>query len=227
MAQTKTSNRGNTSSKSSGTRSKNASRNGSSKSSSTRAGASSRNGSDSGSGSSRSTKTASRTGSKASSTARKTSTRARNTGNSAKDKANSAKDKAKSAKDTVSDGAQTAVESVGETVGDVVDKVKLPLVAGGAALAGLAGAAVVAAVTRSGRRKKVLGVKLPKQGGLSLPKPSVSFGKRNGFKGDTHRIASAVTDAAKRADKFGQNVSKVATSVQNVSETADQAVKKA
>jgi methyl-accepting chemotaxis protein len=102
--------------------------------------------------------------------------------------------------------------------------VKMPLIAGGAALAGLAGAAVIAATSRSGRRKKVLGVKLPKQSGLSLP---ISLPNRNGFKGDAQKIASAVTDAAKRADNFGQSVSKVATSVQNVSETAEQAVKKA
>ena len=105
---------------------------------------------------------------------------------------------------------------------------KMPLIAGGAALAGLAGAAVVAAAaSRSSGRKKVLGVKLPKQSGFSLPTPSLSLPKRNGFKGDAHKVASAVTDVAKRADKFGQGVSKVATSVQNVSETADQAVKKA
>jgi hypothetical protein len=104
----------------------------------------------------------------------------------------------------------------------------MPLIAGGAALAGLAGAAVVAVASRSGRRKKVLGVKLPKRGGgVSLPKPNVSLPKRNGFKDDARRVASAVTDAAKRADRFGQRVSKVATSVQSVSETADEAVKKA
>ena len=199
MAQTKTSSARNSSSKSSGTRSKSTSR-----SSSTRAGASSRNGA----GSNRSTRGASRPRSKASSTARKS--------------ASSARKADKSAKDTVAGGAQNAVQSAGE----VVDKVKMPLIAGGAAVAGLAGAAVVAAASRSSR-KKVLGVKLPKQSGLSLPKPNVSLPKRNGFKGDAHRIASAVTDAAKRADKFGQSVSKVATSVQNVSETADQAVKKA
>jgi hypothetical protein len=51
--------------------------------------------------------------------------------------------------------------------------------------------------------------------------------RRSGFKGDAHKIASAVTDAAKRADRFGQGVSRVANTVQTVSETADQAVKKA
>jgi hypothetical protein len=96
----------------------------------------------------------------------------------------------------------------------------MPLIAGGAALAGLAGAAVVAVASRSGRRRKVLGVSMPKRSGFSMP-------SRNGFKGDAHKIASAVSDAAKRADKFGQGVSRVANTVQTVSETADQAVKKA
>ena len=107
--------------------------------------------------------------------------------------------------ETVSNGAQNAAQGVAA----VAQKAKVPLVAGGAALAGVAGAAVIA--TRSGRRRKVLGVPMP---------------KRNGFKVDARKIAGAVTDAAKRADQFGQRVSRVASGVQNVSETADQAAKK-
>ena len=91
----------------------------------------------------------------------------------------------------------------------MAQKAKVPLVAGGAAVAGLAGAAVLA--SRSGRRRKVLGIPMP---------------KRNGLKNDARKIAGAVTDAAKRADLFGQRVSRVATGVQNVSQTADDAVKK-
>ena len=44
---------------------------------------------------------------------------------------------------------------------------------------------------------------------------------------DARKIAGAVTDGAKRADRFGQRVSSVASSVQTVSETADKAAKKA
>ena len=66
----------------------------------------------------------------------------------------------------------------------------------------------------------MLGVSLPKRNGFSLP-------KRNGFKVDAQRITGAVTDAAKRADQFGQRVSRVASSVQSVSETANKAAKKA
>ena len=95
--------------------------------------------------------------------------------------------------------------------------VKTPLIAGGAALMGLAGAAVVNA--RSNRRRKVLGVSLPKTNGLKLP--------RGGLDLDAQKITSAVTDAAKRADQIGQRVSSVANSVQKVSETAGKAAKKA
>jgi hypothetical protein len=50
----------------------------------------------------------------------------------------------------------------------------------------------------------------------------------NGLKKvDARKIAGAVTDAAKRADRFGQGVSSMASSVQMVSETADKAAKKA
>jgi len=76
----------------------------------------------------------------------------------------------------------------------------------------VAGAAALNA--RSNRRnRKVLGVTVPRSNGLKDI--------------DARKIAGAVTDAAKRADRFGQRVSSVATSVQTVSETADKAAKKA
>jgi hypothetical protein len=74
----------------------------------------------------------------------------------------------------------------------------------------LAGAAALK--TRSSRRK-VLGVTMPRRNGLK--------------KVDARKVAGAVTDGAKRADRFGQRVSSVANSVQMVSETADKAAKKA
>jgi hypothetical protein len=109
-------------------------------------------------------------------------------------------------KDTVSSGAQ----SVGEGVANVAQKAKVPLVAGGAALAGLAGAAVIAA-TRSNRRRTVLGVRMP---------------KTNGFKVDAQKLAKSVGEAAKRADELGQQVSRIASGVQTVSDTANKAAKK-
>jgi hypothetical protein len=107
---------------------------------------------------------------------------------------------------TVSSGAQ----DVGQGVATVAKRMKTPLIASGAALAGLAGAAALKSA-RS-RRRTVLGVKVPR--GFTVEK-------------DARKLAGAVTDAAKRADQFGQRVSNVANSVQMVSERADKAAKKA
>jgi hypothetical protein len=111
---------------------------------------------------------------------------------------------ADSLKDTVASGAQGAATEITTAA----RKAKVPLLASGVALAGAAVTAVVA--KRAGKRRKVLGVSMP---------------KRNGFKADARKITRAVSDAAKRANHFGQGMSRVATSVQKVSETADEAVK--
>lgn len=113
---------------------------------------------------------------------------------------------------SVKNGAQGAANGVVP----IVQKAKLPLLAGGAAVAGVAGAVVA---SRSGGKRKVLGVSVPKRSKLSLP-------KKNGFKSDARKVTSAVAGAAKRADHFGKDVSRIASSVQQVSESADKAVKK-
>ena len=87
----------------------------------------------------------------------------------------------------------------------------MPLIAGGAAIAGLGGAAVLN--NARSRRRKVLGVTMPRGNGLKNV--------------DARKVPGAVTDAAKRADRLGQRVSSMARSVQMVSETADKAAKKA
>ena len=115
---------------------------------------------------------------------------------------------------TVLSGAQTVssgAQNVAQGVAGVVKKAKTPLIAGGAAIAGLAGAAALN--NARSRHRKVLGVTMPRGNGLK--------------KVDARKIAGAVTDAAKRADRFGQGVSSMASSVQMVSETADKAAKKA
>jgi hypothetical protein len=114
--------------------------------------------------------------------------------------------------DSVKHGAQGAVNGAGS----VLQKAKLPLLAGGAAVAGVAGAVLA---SKTGGRRKVLGVSMPKRSKLSLP-------KKNGLKPDARKVTSAVTDAAKRADDFGQGVSRIASSVKKVGEAADEAVKK-
>lgn len=121
-------------------------------------------------------------------------------------------------------GASAAVDSAKNGAGNMVNgvtpiiqKVKLPLLAGGAAAAGVAGAVLA---SRSGhKQRKVLGVSVPKRSKLSLP-------KRNGLKPDARKVSRAVADAARRADNIGQGVSKIASSVQKVGESAEDAVKK-
>jgi hypothetical protein len=118
-------------------------------------------------------------------------------------------------KETVATGAQQAANGIST----VAQKAKVPLLASGAVLAGVAGAVIA---TRSGKRRKVLGISMPKPSGFN----GISMPKRNGLKADASKVTGAVTEAAKRADRFGQRVSRVASSVQNVSETANEAVKK-
>jgi hypothetical protein len=114
--------------------------------------------------------------------------------------------------DSVKHGAQGAINGAGP----ILQKAKLPLLAGGAAVAGVTGAVLA---SKTGGKRKVLGVSVPKRSKLSLP-------KKNGFKPDARKVTSAVTDAAKRADDFGQGVSRIASSVKKVGEAADEAVKK-
>jgi hypothetical protein len=138
----------------------------------------------------------------------RSNTRARSTRRAGSTHSGSGRSAFESVTDTVSSGAQNAAQAVG----GVVKKSKTPLIAGGAAIAGVAGAAALNARSRR-RNRKVLGVTIP---------------RRNGLKNvDARKIAGAVTDAAKRADRFGQRVSSVANSVQTVSETADRASKRA
>ena len=71
---------------------------------------------------------------------------------------------------------------------------------------------------------------LPKRNGSMLSKAakSIPVPSRGGsMRRETQKIASKVTDAANRADKAGQRVSNVASSVRQVSETARDAAKKA
>jgi hypothetical protein len=111
----------------------------------------------------------------------------------------------------VSSGAQTVssgARSAAQGVAGFVKKAKTPLIAGGVAIAGVAGVAGAAALSNArSRRHKVLGVTMPR--GKEVKNL------------DARKIAGAVTDGAKRADRLGQRVSSVASSVQKVSETAD------
>jgi len=161
------------------------------------------------------TKRASSSGSRSKpSNGRATKARAASANGSRTRNSNRSKARSKSAK--AADSVKQAASSGGDraqAVSSALQKAKTPLLASGAALAGIAGAVAVNA-TRS-RRRKVLGVSLPKSNGFKLPKL------------DAQNLSTAVTDAAKRADRFGKRVSSVATTVQQVSETTEKAAKKA
>lgn len=148
---------------------------------------------------------------------KKTQAKKTSTGSGSKGKAK-AKAKAGKASSPASakNGAQNTTNGVANGVAPIMQKAKLPLLAGGAAVAGVAGAVIA---SRSGGKRKVLGVPVPKRSKLSLP-------KKNGLKSDARKAAGAVADVAKRADDFGQGVSRIASSVKQVSESADDAVKK-
>lgn len=129
-------------------------------------------------------------------------------------------------KETAANGA-SSVGSAAKTVGEAAKRAKTPLLAGGAALAGLAGAVVARSMTNS-RGGTFDGVRnaLPggsRSHGFSLTKLSK---RRSGMQGGLRSISQNVSEAAKQADRIGQRVSKVANAVQRVSETADDAVKK-
>jgi hypothetical protein len=115
--------------------------------------------------------------------------------------------------------ASFSAQRTAQGVARAVKKAKTPLIVGGAAIAGLAGAAALNA--RSSRRK-VLGVKMPQGDGFKKAMSNASALK----KVDARDVTGSVSEAAKRADRFGKRVSSVANSVQMVSETADKAVKK-
>jgi len=114
------------------------------------------------------------------------------------------------------------VSSGAKDVAGVASNAKGALLAGGAALAGVAGAVVVA---RSNRPRKVLGIPMGSRGGLNVGDLMPS---RNGsIKSDAKKVAGTVNKAAKRADKLGQRVSSVASSVQKASQAAEEGAKKA
>ena len=92
--------------------------------------------------------------------------------------------------------ASTA-QDAGHAVGGAASKAKVPLLAGGAALAGIAGGVAIGA--RGMRRRKVLGVPVP---------------RRSILKASTKNLASA----AKEAGKFGQQMGELTSEVSKTRE---------
>lgn len=129
-------------------------------------------------------------------------------------------------KDTVASGAGSVKDTVAsgaDSVKGAAGKAKTAALAGGAAAAGLT--ATVLITRRANKQRKVLGVSIPKRNGFK-PLQAVS-NRRGDIRRDTRKLAGKVTSAADRADRLGRRVSSVASSVKEVSTTADDAAKKA
>ena len=96
---------------------------------------------------------------------------------------------------------------VAPTVSSTASKVKTPVIAGGAALAGLAGGIAVA---RNGRRKKVLGVPVPRVG---PPNRATKKALDN--------AAKAFGGAASELGKTGSRVAELTSEVRRIRESVD------
>jgi hypothetical protein len=99
--------------------------------------------------------------------------------------------------------------SVASGFPELARKAKVPLVASGAALVGVAGA-IAATRSHKSNGHKVLGISLP---------------KGDGIKPDAKKVSDAVVGAAQRTERFAQGVSRVASSVRDVGETANKVAK--
>jgi hypothetical protein len=95
-------------------------------------------------------------------------------------------------------------KSAGQTVGKAASKAKVPLVAGGAAVAGAAGGMALAAATKHGRKKGLKGLKAAMPG-----KPKVKINS-----GD-------LAKAAKEVGNFSTQMGELASELQRARESAD------
>ena len=128
-----------------------------------------------------------------------TATKPRANGASSQAKSSHSNGVANGVTNGVGDGAKAvrdAVGSAGKEAGHAVSKAKIPLLAGGAAVAGTVGGLVLGA-SRSG--DKVLGIKLPKSKRVKLR--SRDFSK-----------------AAKEVGRFGENVGELTTELRRARE---------
>jgi hypothetical protein len=131
--------------------------------------------------------------------ARATKSQSRANGASSQAKSSHSNGVANGVANGVGDGAKAvrhAVGSAGKEAGHAVSKAKIPLLAGGAAVAGTVGGLVLGA-SRSG--DKVLGIKLPKSKRVKLR--SRDFSK-----------------AAKEVGRFGENVGELTTELRRARE---------
>jgi hypothetical protein len=110
-------------------------------------------------------------------------------------------DKAKS----VGNSAKSAGKSAGQGVGKVAGKAKVPLMAGGAAIAGAGGAMALAAASKGGRKNK-LGMKKVK---AAMPhKPKVKIKSKD------------LAKAAKEVGKVSAQVSEIANGISRAQDSS-------
>jgi hypothetical protein len=117
--------------------------------------------------------------------------------------------------------AQTVEAGQGTSFGDIVSKAKTPLIAGGAAAAGLVGG--VALSRNSGKK----GFSMPQIGGkrrapnISLPKmPSPQLGKSDSTRKALGATAKALGNTAVEIGKAGYRVGELTSEVRRVREQA-------
>jgi hypothetical protein len=105
-------------------------------------------------------------------------------------------------------------------IGTVVERAGKPALAGGAALAALAGSVAVGKKLKPKRRKFNLGpVTLPKVGPGSLPKVHVKTPKDLDL--DLDSVAGGLSKAGKRVGRTGEQLGKLAIDIQRAGETTE------
>ena len=106
--------------------------------------------------------------------------------------------------ETVKDTLSSGTREVGRAVETTAKKAKTPLIAGGAAVAGMAGGFALAANSRRTGRRTVLGMPMPKPG-------TVADATRN------------LASSAENVGALGRNVGQLATEVRRMREEAGSA----
>lgn len=141
-----------------------------------------------------------RNGSRSSATKKRpTSTRSSASRPSSRRSSSSRSSRSSSSKSPVvdlADSTRQRVKTAGSALGDVAEKAKVPALAAGAGLAGLAGGVVLAS---RNSRKQVLGVPMPTKSG-------------------TQAVSKNLADAAKNVGSFGEGMGSLAGEVRKVRE---------
>ncbi len=113
-------------------------------------------------------------------------------------------------------------------VGTVVERAGKPALAGGAAVAALAGSVALGKTLKPKRRKFSLGpVSLPKVGSGSLPKvgsvslPKVRVKTPKDLDLDLDSVASGLSKAGKRVGRTGEQLGKLGVDIQRAGETTE------